>query len=107
MLRFVDGNALIPLAYVHHTNPMGKRRTVNSYAPEGREQIRRSLGVNAAVLKLLMEHPAKGQSIEHNDNRFSLYCGQLGKCAVTGEELSFRDIHCHHKTPKSKGGCKW
>ena len=104
MLRFVDGNALIPLAYVHHTNPMGKRRTVNSYTPEGREQIHRSLGVNTAVLKLLMEYPVKGQSIEYNDNRLSLYCGQLGKCAVTGEELSFGDIHCHHKTPKSKGG---
>lgn len=104
MLRFVDGNALIPLAYVHHTNPMGKRRCVNSYTPEGRAQIHRNLGVNTAVLKTLMEHPVKEQSIEFNDNRLSLYCGQQGKCAVTGVELHIGDMHCHHKTPKVKGG---
>ena len=104
MLRFVDGNALIPLAYIRHKNPMSKRRTVNSYTKEGRAEIHRGLGVNTMVLKTLMEHPVKGQSIEYNDNRLSLYCGQQGKCAVTGEELRPWDIHCHHKISKTSGG---
>lgn len=104
MLRFVDGNALIPMAYVHHESPQSKRRIVNSYTPEGRAVIHRKLGVNMAMLQMLMKHPVANQTIEYNDNRLSLYCGQRGKCAVTGQELHFGDIHCHHKTPKSKGG---
>lgn len=104
MLRFVDGNALIPIAYVHHESPQSKRRVVNSYTPEGRAAIHRNLGVNMTVMQMLMKHPVTNQTIEYNDNRLSLYCGQRGKCAVTGQELRFGDIHCHHKVPKSKGG---
>lgn len=62
------------------------------------EAVRR---YNAYVLGI---HPVANQSIEYNDNRLSLYCGQRGKCAVTGKELHFGDIHCHHKVPKSKDG---
>lgn len=102
MLRFVDGNALIPIAYVQHESPQNKRRIVNNYTPEGRAAIHRNLGVNMAMLQMLMKHPVANQSIEYNDNRLSLYCGQRGKCAVTGKELHFGDIHCHHKVPKSK-----
>lgn len=104
MLRFVDGNALIPLAYVHHKNPKNKRRAVNSYTPEGRAAIHRNLGVNTAILISLMKNPVQQQTIEFNDNRLSLYCGQRGKCFVTGQELEIGDIHCHHKKPKSQGG---
>lgn len=29
----------------------------------------------------------------------------MGKCAVTGQEFTVTsEIHCHHKTPKYKGG---
>lgn len=104
MLRFVDGNALIPIAYIHHENPKSKRRIVNSYTPEGRTAIHRNLEVNTAMLRLLMNHPVANQTIEYNDNRLSLYCGQRGRCAITGQELCFGNIHCHHKVPKSKGG---
>ena len=56
------------------------------------------------MLRLLMNHPVANQTIEYNDNRLSLYCGQRGRCAITGQELCFGNIHCHHKVPKSKGG---
>lgn len=104
MLRFVDGNVLIPLAYVRHVSPMSKQRAINSYTPEGRMAIHRNLGVNTVVLQILMNNPVKNQTIEFNDNRLSLYCGQQGKCAVTRQELCIGDIHCHHKLPKAKGG---
>lgn len=42
--------------------------------------------------------------MEYNDNRLSLFCGQYGKCAVTGTMLQIGDIHCHHKNPVSNGG---
>ena len=43
-------------------------------------------------------------TVEYNDNRISLYVAQQGKCAITKEQLSLEEIHCHHKTPKSLGG---
>ena len=51
-----------------------------------------------------MRNPVKEQSIEYNDNRLSLYCGQYGKCAISGEILQINDIHCHHIIHKSQGG---
>jgi group II intron reverse transcriptase/maturase len=99
MLRFIGGNALIPVGYAHHQSPMSKRRNINSYTPEGRAAIHKSLGIDMTTLNYLMRHPVANQSIEYNDNRLSLYCGQQGKCAVTGEKLLVHDIHCHHKRP--------
>ena len=104
MLRFVNGNALIPLGYVHHQSPMSRRRSVNSYTPEGRAAIHKALGIDMPTLNYLMRHPVANQSIEYNDNRLSLYCGQQGKCAVTGEKLLVQDMQCHHKLPREFGG---
>lgn len=44
------------------------------------------------------------EALEYNDNRVSLYSGQMGKCAVTGRRLRKEEIHCHHKTPRQLGG---
>jgi len=44
------------------------------------------------------------QSIEYNDNRLSLYCGQYGKCAISSIPLQIGDIHCHHIIYRSQGG---
>ena len=52
----------------------------------------------------LMKNPILGKSIEFADNRISLYAGQYGKCAVSGEKLLPHYIYCHHKTPIKNGG---
>ena len=51
-----------------------------------------------------MENPIKGQSVEYNDNRISLFVGQYGKCYVTSKEMNSQNMHCHHKLPKNLGG---
>ena len=51
-----------------------------------------------------MRNPVLDRSIEYADNRISLYAAQYGKCAVTGRELEFDEIHCHHKLPVELGG---
>ena len=56
------------------------------------------------ILLYLMRNPVSSRSIEYNDNRISLYSGQMGKCAVTGRRLRKEEIHCHHKTPRQLGG---
>lgn len=56
------------------------------------------------ILHILMRNPIMSRTVEYNDNRISLYVAQRGKCAITKEELSLGEIHCHHITPKSLGG---
>jgi len=51
-----------------------------------------------------MRNPEKGQSIEYNDNRLSLYAAQKGKCAVSGAILEIEAMYCHHKKPLVLGG---
>jgi group II intron reverse transcriptase/maturase len=105
-LRFIRGYALIPIGYVKHKNPMAKKRVINSYTPEGRAEIHKNLGANIdmAILHYLMRNPIPYKTAAFNDNRISLYCAQMGKCAVTGEKLEIGNIHCHHKLPKRSGG---
>ena len=100
-LRSVFDMAVAPIAYVQHRNPMWKRTSINKYTAEGRASIHQNLrGLNMNILLYLMRNPVPHRSIEYNDNRISLYSGQLGKCAVTGKTLKREEIHCHHKVPR-------
>jgi len=104
-MRYVGGCALVPIGYARHRVAKQKKRTVNSYTPEGRTDLHKNLvTVNMNILHYLMRNPVLYRSVEYNDNRLSLYSAQQGKCAVTGKTLEIGDIHCHHKTPKHRGG---
>ena len=103
-IRFLKGHPLVPVGYIRHKNPLGKKRSINRYTESGREEIHKMLGINVEILTWLMRNPRLGQSVEYADNRISLYAAQYGKCAVTGKILNRHEIHCHHKTPKSLGG---
>ena len=106
-IRYVAGSnePIYPIGYVQHKNPMAKKRSVNSYSTEGRIGVHDHLGVNTALMWLMMKQPLLGRSVEYVDNRISLFSAQWGKCAITGKEFTSLDsIHCHHITPRSKGG---
>lgn len=103
-LRYLKGHPLVPVGYVNHKNPMGKKRSINRYTPEGRVEIHKALGVNMDTLLWLMKNPRMKRSIEYADNRISLYAAQYGRCAITGKILFPHEIHCHHKMPLSLGG---
>jgi hypothetical protein len=104
-VRYLNGHAVVPIAYVQHRVPMDKKIKVNKYTPEGRTEIHKNLcGINMAVLYHLMNNPAGKQSVEYNDNRIALYVAQKGKCAVSGVELETNQVDCHHKKPLSLGG---
>lgn len=99
------GRPIVPISYVQTVPPKLKRVDVNPYTPEGRAAIHKNLrGIDVTVLHYLMRNPVLGQSIEYNDNRLSLFCGQYGKCAITGVDLQIGDIHCHHIIHRSQGG---
>lgn len=103
-LRFLHERPVVPLGYVQPKNAQHKRKSVNKYTVEGRSQIHRDLEIDTATMLWLMRNPVRGRTIEYADNRISLYAAQYGKCAVTGVHMGAHDIHCHHKTPLSKGG---
>lgn len=104
-VRYLNGHAVVPVAYVQHRVPMDRKIRVNPYTPEGRTEIHKNLaGLNLAVMNHLMNTPAGQQSIEYNDNRIALYVAQKGKCAVSGIALDANQVDCHHKKPLSLGG---
>ena len=104
-VRYLNGHAVVPVAYVQHRVPMDRKIRVNPYTPEGRTEIHKNLaGLNLAVMNHLMNTPAGQQSVEYNDNRIALYVAQKGKCAVTGIALDANQVDCHHKKPLSLGG---
>ncbi len=104
-VRYLNGHAVVPIAYVQHRVPMDRKNRVNPYTPEGRTEIHKNLaGLNLAVMNHLMNTPAGQRSVEYNDNRIALYVAQKGKCAVSGIALDANQVDCHHKKPLSLGG---
>lgn len=103
-LRYINGIAMVPIAYCKHRNPMYKRKKINKYTIEGRELIHKSLQIDQAFIRYLLENPVINRSIEYNDNRVSLYVAQKGKCGVLGIETPPWELHCHHIIPRANGG---
>lgn len=103
-LRYINGMAIIPVGYCKHKNPMYKRKSVNKYTPDGRQQIHKMLSIDTKMIQYMLENPIENRSVEYNDNRISLFSGQKGKCYVTKEILVIGNMECHHKVPISKGG---
>lgn len=99
-IQFIYGCPIAPIGSVQHKEPMSKKRTINSYTPEGRAEIHDGLKLNMSILLQLMKTSTPMGSVEFMDNRLSLWCAQYGKCAITGRELMVNEIHCHHKIPK-------
>lgn len=106
MTKYLLGNIpVISLGYVQHRNPMGRNRKLNKYTAEGRAYIQKVQStVSSWKIRWIRENPIRGPrgTVELNDNRVSLFIGQKGKCAVTGNELNLTDMHCHHKVPWNK-----
>lgn len=96
---------IYPLAYVQTRHPMAKQNTVCSYTEKGREQIHKNLKINTQLMIQLMKNAENNQSIEFNDNKLSLFSGQMGKCRITKKEFqNTAEIQCHHIIPKEYGG---
>ena len=104
-LRYIYNTAIVPLAYVRHKVALPKKKSINKYTVIGRAEIHKKLEcVDIDMLMYLMRNPEKGQSVEYNDNRLSLYAAQKGKCAITGAILEIENMYCHHQKPLIMGG---
>jgi group II intron reverse transcriptase/maturase len=103
-VRWIRGKPIMPIGFYKSRIPMSKKRKINQYTPEGRAEIYKSPDINIGIMRYIMENPIADKSVEYNDNRISLYVGQKGKCAVTGNELQIGNMQCHHIKPKHLGG---
>lgn len=96
---------IYPIGYIQSKNPMNKRHDINSYSAEGRKGLHSNLQINRKLMLQIMMMPNQDRSTEYADNRISLFSAQKGKCAVTGKDFeTTKEIHCHHKIPRNKGG---
>lgn len=104
-IRYLSQEAITPFSYIQTKHPMCKKKSINKYTPQGREEIHKMLNeVNINIIRQMVNCMDRHRSIQYQDNRIALYIAQKGRCAITGEILSIDDIHCHHITPKFMGG---
>ena len=103
-VRYINGYPIVPIGYYKSRTPLSKKKNINQYTPEGREEwLKSSCAIHNVALNI-MKNPIRGGTVEYNDNRISLFYGQRGKCGISGRELCIGNMQCHHKIPKSLGG---
>lgn len=104
-VTYIAKTALFPIDVVKRKNPMNFSQDICNYTKEGRKKLhQKQKAVTDIAIQYLLENPNHKESIEFNDNRISLYIGQLGKDNITGNMLALKNIEVHHKKPKEKGG---
>lgn len=102
---YIRGIALFPIAGIKTKPPMNFSRDICDYTVGGRAKVHTNLfTVDIRILRNLMANPIRGQSLEYNDNRISLYSGQGGLCRITQIPLKIRQMETHHITPRHIGG---
>jgi hypothetical protein len=101
---YVARIALFPIAARSFEIPKNFSQEITSYTVKGREKIHSNLRFDTSIMTYLMSNPILGESTEYNDNRISLYAGQLGKCFVTGTFLRIGFMEVHHVVPREHGG---
>ena len=101
---YVARIALFPIAARSFEIPKNFSREITSYTAKGREKIHSNLRFDTSIMTYIMSKPIQGESAEYNDNRISLYAGQLGKCFVTGTFLRIGHMEVHHVVPREQGG---
>lgn len=103
-IRFVYDTPLIPIGYIQHQKQMNSSQKLLYVAKDREEVHQNQKAVSTSELRYLIENPIQGQSVEYNDNRISLFVGQIGKCYITEKPLNPSEMHCHHKKPRALNG---
>lgn len=102
---YISGTALYPIAGVKTSPPKNFKQETCNYTEKGRALIHANLkNIDHMTLRYIMNNPVENYSTEFNDNRISLYVGQLGKCAISGLPLKIGEMDVHHIKPKHIGG---
>lgn len=96
-IRFLHGYPIVPVSFIKPTFPMGKNRRTNKYTTEGRIKLYENLKLDIELFHWFMRNPPKNSSIKLSDNLLSVFSGQMGKCAITGQPLVKDEMNVYLK----------
>lgn len=104
-INFINKQAMYPVYAIKYQKPLNLPTGINNYTKEGRLIIHDTVkGIDNRIIRYMLDNPIKNMSTAYNDNRISLYVGQKGRCKITDELLSLRNMESHHIIPRSKNG---
>ncbi|WP_174615789.1 group II intron reverse transcriptase/maturase [Virgibacillus ihumii] len=96
---------LFPIGNVKTVNAMNFSPSLSLFTEEGRKKIYDKLKPNIKFeISVLMKANLPDRTVEYMDNRISRFSMKMGKCEITGWDLTAYEVHCHHYTPKHLGG---
>jgi hypothetical protein len=79
--------------------------SLSLFTEEGRNKIYDKLKPDIETeISVLMKSTLPDRTVEYLDNRISRFSMKMGKCEITGWDLTAHDVHCHHYVPKNLGG---
>lgn len=98
-IPFIRGTPILPIEFIKHNPRMYKGEKINYYDSESRKKFHKELEIsNEYLIDSLLRNPKLEESVEFNDNVLSKFCGQYGKCGITGEEfLDIKEIEMTHR----------
>ena len=96
---------LFPIGNVKTVHAMNFSPALSLFTEEGRKKLYEKLKPNIqSEISLLMKATLPTSTVEYMDNRISRYSMRMGKCEITGWDLTAYEVHCHHYVPKHLGG---
>jgi len=101
----IDGVYLFPIGDVKTIHAMNFSPKLSLYTEEGRKRIYDKLKPNVSFeISRLLKAKLPNRTVEYMDNRISRFSMKVGKCEITGWNLTANEVHCHHYTPTHLGG---
>lgn len=101
----IDGVYLFPIGDVKTIHAMNFSPKLSLYTEEGRKRIYDKLKPNVSFeISRLLKAKLPNRTVEYMDNRISRFSMKVGKCEITGWNLTANEVHCHHYTPTHHGG---
>lgn len=87
-IPFIRGKPLVEIGKVKHNAPRYKSDKINYFEEKSRKHFYKKLKIeNFFIMEKLLKNPKKYESVEFNDNVISKFCGQLGKYAITNNQI--------------------
>lgn len=84
----IRGKPLVEIGKVKYKEPRYKGNTINYFDQKSRKHFYKALEIeNLFVMERLLKNPKIYESVEFNDNVISKFCGQLGKYAITNNQI--------------------
>lgn len=101
----IDGVYLFPIGDVKTVHAMNFSPKLSLYTEEGRKRIYDKLKPNVSFeISRLLKAKLPNRTVEYIDNRISRFSMKMGKCEITGWNLTANEVHCHHYKPTHLGG---